>query len=884
MGFFARKAAAAPVATPESAGRKTALEDYFASREVYRGEQGCILVDAFRFVGHNLTYTPTSDAPALLSYSTAAPQAAYCGIKAHGGRSRRQSDPRRFYFLSHFHSDHYTGIQSSWHSYTIYCSRPTAALTQSELGVSAACLFPMDMNMTYIFSLQTGVCRACVAETPLHPRVQAMLHHTTPSSTSTTSSSSSAKLNLKNDDTFAVRLIPANHCPGAAIFLFASPLFGTVVHTGDFRFNGSQRGWRDGIRAPGRRTYVSTENIRQQALRSASPQITDVPPLPLYEQFIEDDAALQEVAAKEALDVLFLDNTFCEPPYRFPTQWAVTQTVVEVLHSLLYRAAERKREAAAAAMQSSSEPRHGGEQLQLRTSVRCAVLIGCYTIGKERVALAIRDAFSRAPSTTSPSARAAGESGGSCACDDKRKHDSQASWHIYVSPTRYSMLTAMDFFPGAFQPLLPSAVKCESDGSGAAFAAVEDTPVQLPVLLHSAAAQRVWEEAQVSAEIGIHDAEMRESATNDGKYSTPSAPIPPTTRGVRRNLSADFSTQLPDAPVSPSLSPCEGEGDATQYLLSVFLVPMGSVGYQPIAALAQEGDHAALRLDSGLKLDLAPYDSVLFVEPTGWCKRCATRDINRKLTLLKVPYSEHCGFHEMLDFVQFVNPARVVPTVSADNYRKHEALFVEKAPRLRSRVSNVQPITRFFSSGTLQGSHHNSSTTPVSTAVKHESPTKGGVVKPNAAAVSQVAQSTTNVALADVAAPRPISGVALEGKQARRPLFTLTSNHEGEPPMGKVPANAAAQKRKRPQSSGGDVSVEATGVSSTAHTLDRLFQRIKVGDGRREAKPEMAAASSADVSRHHGNTESRGDNDGDDDEDCQVIRAVQTVVEISDDD
>lgn len=861
MSFVSRGTPGSPVSPGERGVRRAAPEDYFKSREVYRSERGFILVDAFRFVDHAAAYSADVGA---------SPHAERQAAKMSNRNTQRRSGPHKFYFLSHFHSDHYTGIQHSWHTDTIYCSRSTAALTQSELGVPSACLFPMKMNETYVFSLRTGACLACVPETPLHPRVQTMLRRSAPSSASAAVNDSQRKVEEEEEeDMFAVRLIPANHCPGAAILLFASPLFGTVIHTGDFRFNGSQRHWRDGIRSPSRRTYVSLPQIQQQVRRSSlsSSALADVLPVPSYVQFVEDDAALREVAAKAALDVLFLDNTFCDPPYEFPTQWEATQTVVEVLRSLFDRTAGRKREAQAAAVAAAatsvcaSQDRHNERppsppQQRRPACVRCAVLIGCYTIGKERVALAIRDAFPCAQDTLVVN-------------EEEKTEEEKKTWRVYVSPRRHWMLTTMNFFPDAFQPLQASATcssSLQKDGNtvevdgGAPFAHVEDTPVQLPVLLHSARVQQIWEEAQAGG------------------------------TDVRRDLSADFCAGLSDSPNSSCQS--ESPQEEAQYLLSVFLVSMANVGYQSVAALARAGGSASLQLDdSNLKLNLAPYDCVLMVEPTGWCKQCARRDVNDKLTLLKVPYSEHCGFREMLRFVQFVNPARVVPTVSEDNFKKHEALFVEKAPRLRSRVSNVQPITRFFTAVPLRGNinnhrHHSSVslTKREIRTVKQE--TKEGLMATSPRSGVGVTNRRAVVAQTTVSAAEQPSNSSLSENQADAHVAMPVTEQDPDRQVHHINFKSALNiERKRAPHRGGDrpvpaAAISASASSTTAQALDRLFQRVKTDVVYRATQTVSTVTVQEDTAlcKERNATADEGD------EDCQLVRVVQTVVEISDDD
>ncbi|KAI8138571.1 DNA repair metallo-beta-lactamase-domain-containing protein [Fennellomyces sp. T-0311] len=98
------------------------------------------------------------------------------------------------YFLSHFHSDHYTNLASSWSHGSIYCSDVTANYVKQQLGVASKYIIPLPMNQEYALN-----------------------------------------------STVNVSLIDANHCPGSVLFLFK--IFradGSVIrhlHTGDFRAN-----------------------------------------------------------------------------------------------------------------------------------------------------------------------------------------------------------------------------------------------------------------------------------------------------------------------------------------------------------------------------------------------------------------------------------------------------------------------------------------------------------------------------------------------------------------------------------------------------------------------------------------------------------------------
>jgi len=92
------------------------------------------------------------------------------------------------YFLSHFHSDHYGGLTSTWNHGPIYCSSITASLVVNRLGV----------DPTYVKRL------------PMYEPT--VIHDVT------------------------VRLMDANHCPGSVLFVFdlQTPRR-RYLHTGDFR-------------------------------------------------------------------------------------------------------------------------------------------------------------------------------------------------------------------------------------------------------------------------------------------------------------------------------------------------------------------------------------------------------------------------------------------------------------------------------------------------------------------------------------------------------------------------------------------------------------------------------------------------------------------------
>ncbi|CAL9702940.1 unnamed protein product [Knipowitschia caucasica] len=84
-------------------------------------------------------------------------------------------------------------------------------------------------------------------------------------------------------ETMTVTLIDANHCPGSVMFLFEG-YFGSILYTGDFRYTPSM------LREPGLRTNTT-------------------------------------------IDVLYLDNTNCDPNRTLPSRKTATQQIKEIIRN-----------------------------------------------------------------------------------------------------------------------------------------------------------------------------------------------------------------------------------------------------------------------------------------------------------------------------------------------------------------------------------------------------------------------------------------------------------------------------------------------------------------------------------------------------------------------
>ncbi|KAK4416448.1 DNA ligase 6 [Sesamum alatum] len=154
------------------------------------------------------------------------------------------------YFLSHFHSDHYTGLSPQWSKGIIYCSSITANLLRQILKIPQPFIVSLPLSQPVII------------------------------------------------DDAEVWLVDANHCPGAVQFLFKVPAscdkgagssgivtFEKYVHTGDFR----------------------------------------------YCDEMKNESALSEFIGADAV---FLDTTYCNPKFVFPSQEESIDYIVGVIERI----------------------------------------------------------------------------------------------------------------------------------------------------------------------------------------------------------------------------------------------------------------------------------------------------------------------------------------------------------------------------------------------------------------------------------------------------------------------------------------------------------------------------------------------------------------------
>ncbi|KAF2836330.1 DRMBL-domain-containing protein [Patellaria atrata CBS 101060] len=232
------------------------------------------------------------------------------------------------YFLSHFHSDHYVGLTSSWCHGPIYCSHVTANLVRQQLRVDPKWVVDLDFEK---------------------------------------------KVEVPGTQGVHVTMIPANHCPGSSLFLFEKQVgkgknrrMQRVLHCGDFR--------------------ACRAHVEHPLLR---PDVMDV---------------VSGKTQQQKIDVCYLDTTYLNPKYAFPSQEKVIKACADMCVSLNKIRKDEddsweqmKRERAGQGMikfvRKDSDALNQEDNTGEEARGRLLVVVGTYSIGKERVCLGIARAL-----------------------------------------------------------------------------------------------------------------------------------------------------------------------------------------------------------------------------------------------------------------------------------------------------------------------------------------------------------------------------------------------------------------------------------------------------------------------------------------------------------
>ncbi|KAH7354794.1 DNA repair metallo-beta-lactamase-domain-containing protein [Rhexocercosporidium sp. MPI-PUGE-AT-0058] len=238
------------------------------------------------------------------------------------------------YFLSHFHSDHYIGLTSTWCHGPIYCSKVTANLVKQQLRVDPKYVIPLDFEERFEVPGTQGV---------------------------------------------AITMIPANHCPGSSLFLFekvigkgANPKVQRILHCGDFR--------------------ACPAHLAHPLLM---PEVVD---------------SITGKTKQQKIDVCYLDTTYLNPKYSFPSQEEVIKACADMCVSLKKDRADEtdawevvKRERAGTGMtkfvqNATIKSEDDSIAMSLSSSTakprgRLLVVCGTYSIGKERICMGIARAL-----------------------------------------------------------------------------------------------------------------------------------------------------------------------------------------------------------------------------------------------------------------------------------------------------------------------------------------------------------------------------------------------------------------------------------------------------------------------------------------------------------
>lgn len=225
------------------------------------------------------------------------------------------------YFLTHFHSDHYGGISKNWCYEHVF---PDLQFVESEMRHIIYCTPITSRLLTFRFGIHKSFIRELLLDTKHY------VHEYE-----------------EGKGGLYVTPITANHCPGAAIFLFESYYNGKIerfLHCGDFR--------------------VNKEILCHPLLASFNIHSPD----------------------NLHLDKVYLDTTYLQPNYTFPKQELVCKSLADMFHELSHNS---ESSLAASWFGIFKQSRITDFFVKREKKKKFLILVGTYVIGKEKLAIAI---------------------------------------------------------------------------------------------------------------------------------------------------------------------------------------------------------------------------------------------------------------------------------------------------------------------------------------------------------------------------------------------------------------------------------------------------------------------------------------------------------------
>ena len=293
--------------------------------------------------------------------------------------SRRCCDSVTLWFA--VRPDHTVGLSASWDLGVIYCSALTKALLALEFGPALGSrLRALELEQAHIIVLQQAVATTAATAAAVDPQQQQQQQQTDdgwegiedevkedPAVNASSGAGAAGAAGAAGGavaSSFTVSLFPSNHCPGSVMFLFRSGSWGSILHTGDFRY------------CP--RAFHS--------------------------------AALHEHVGR--IDLMYFDATFLQPSCAFPTKQQAIEECVRAVKEI-----KQKHEAQSAAAIRGASAAASASTTPLHPSCDWRVYLSCECLGSEEVLDALYAEFKEPffVDTSSPPPPAAHTTGSSAA-------------------------------------------------------------------------------------------------------------------------------------------------------------------------------------------------------------------------------------------------------------------------------------------------------------------------------------------------------------------------------------------------------------------------------------------------------------------------------------